>query len=336
MTATSLEAIERALASDPRNVAALIRKADHLAAAGDVRASSAFYLQAVKIAATSPVAPELHAEVARARAICEGLATRIEDELRERLAGAGFHAGMETRRFADSLDIMFGHKRPYFQEPQYYFFPGLPQIQFYERSSFPWLDAVEAATPAIVEELRAVMREPSAFRPYVQADPSRPRNAQAGMLDNPDWSAFYLVKDGETIEANAARCPRTLAALSGVPLPRVAGRMPSVLFSLLRPGAHIPAHNGFLNTRLICHLGLVVPPGCAFRVGNDVREWTEGRAWLFDDTIEHEAWNRSSATRVVLLFDVWRPELTAEERRLVTAMFEAIDALAGSRASWHV
>jgi aspartyl/asparaginyl beta-hydroxylase (cupin superfamily) len=314
----------------------LIRKGDHLAACGDVRAASAYYLQAVKIAAASPVPPDLHGEVARARAACEGLADRIEAALRERLVASGLDGGPRTRRFAESLDIMFGHRQPYFQEPRYYFFPGLPQIQFYDHHRFDWLGDVEAATPSIREELLAVMREPSAFHPYVQGDPSRPGNAQAGMLDNPDWGAFYLVKDGQPVEANAARCPRTLAALENVPFPRISGRTPSVLFSLLRAGAHIPAHNGFLNTRLICHLPLIVPSGCSFRVGNEVREWAEGRAWLFDDTIEHEAWNRSSETRVVLLFDVWRPELTQDERRLVTAMFEAIDSDGSQRVAWHV
>jgi aspartyl/asparaginyl beta-hydroxylase (cupin superfamily) len=336
MTPVSIDAIDRELARDPRNVAALIQKADYLSARGDVRAASAYYLQAVKTAAASPVPAELNREVARARAACEGLADRIEAALRERLASSGLDEGDRTRRFRESLDIMFGHRQPYFQDPQYYFFPGLAHVQFYDRDAFPWMDAVEAATPAIREELLAVMREPSSFQPYVQGDPSRPRNAQGGMLDNPDWSAFYLVKDGQAVAANAARCPRTMAALHNVPFPRVAGRTPSVLFSLLRPGAHIPAHNGFLNTRLICHLPLVVPPGCAFRVGNDVREWAEGRAWLFDDTIEHEAWNRGTGTRVVLLFDVWRPELTAHERHLVTAMFEAIDAQGGQRIAWHV
>jgi aspartyl/asparaginyl beta-hydroxylase (cupin superfamily) len=333
MNATSLEAIDRALAQDPRNVAALIRKADHLAARGDERGASAYYLQAVKVAEAMPVAAELQREVARARAACDNLAAQIERSIRDRLAA---NAVPVTRRFGESLDMLFGHRQPYVQQPQYYYFPGLPQVQFYERELFPWLDAVEAAAPAIRGELEAVMRERDAFQPYVQSDPSRPPNAQAGMADNPDWSAFYLVKDGETVEANSARCPRTMAALAQAPLPRIRGRTPSILFSLLRPGAHIPAHNGFINTRLICHLPLIVPPGCAFRVGNDVREWVEGRAWLFDDTIEHEAWNSSGGTRVVLLFDVWRPELTEDERALVTAMFEALDANGESGSRWHV
>ena len=123
--------------------------------------------------------------------------------------------------------------------------------------------------------------------------------------------------------------------MSEVPLAHVATRSPSVLFSLLRPGAHIPPHNGFVNTRLICHLPLVVPGRCTFRVGNEMRDWVEGRAWVFDDTIEHEAWNRSDRTRVILLFDVWRPELSDEERRLVSTMFEAIDAH-GAGTAWEI
>ena len=115
------------------------------------------------------------------------------------------------------------------------------------------------------------------------------------MLNNPAWSAFYLWKNGEVVPENAARCPRTMQALQDVPLARVPNRSPSILFSLLQPGAHIPPHNGLVNTRLICHLPLLVPGQCTFRVGNEMRDWQKGNAWLFDDTIEHEAWNRSDA-----------------------------------------
>ena len=79
-----------------------------------------------------------------------------------------------------------------------------------------------------------------------------------------------------------------------------------------------------------------VPEKCVFRVGNEVREWRQGTAWLFDDTIEHEAWNGSDQTRVILLFDVWRPELAPEERRLVIALFEAIDAYTGEKPAWEI
>src|SRR5207237_6390845 len=171
---------------------------------------------------------------------------------------------------------------------------------------------------------------------YVERDPNRPRNDQQGLAENPDWSAFYLWKDGAPVAENAARCPRTMRALAAMPLCQVPNRSPTVLFSLLRPGAHIPAHTGMVNTRLIGHLPLIVPEGCTFRVGNDVRDWEEGRAWVFDDTIEHEAWNRSAKTRVILLFDLWRPDLSGDERSLVSAMFEALDARAGVKPAWDM
>ena len=332
-----LAAIDKALALEPRNLRALLFKADRLADAGDFRAASAYYLAAIR--AAPPVAdlpPDLLGELQRAQAACERFAGQLEEFLRARLADAGLVLQPSTERFIRSLDILFGKKKIYFQEPRNYFFPGLAQIQFFDRSDFPWLDAVEAATPDIRAELVEIMKEETAFKPYVQGNLERPRKEQAGMLDNPDWSAFYLWKNGEIVAENAARCPGTMEAIAGVPLARLQNRSPSVLFSLLRPGARIPPHTGLVNTRLICHLPLIVPGNCRFRVGNDTREWANGQAWVFDDTIEHEAWNDSGQTRVILLFEIWRPELTPEERGLVGAMFEAIDARSGEKPAWEI
>jgi aspartyl/asparaginyl beta-hydroxylase (cupin superfamily) len=260
-------------------------------------------------------------------------AGKFEQFLVDRLHGAGKPT---SARFTQSLDILLGRKGRYFQQPQAFYFAELPQIQFYDRSHFPWMDEVEAATGAIREELEAVLKEGAGFKPYVESDPLRPKREQSGMTDNPDWSAFYLWKNGQPVPENLARCPRTAAALANVPFSDVANRSPSVLFSQLRPGARIPPHSGLVNTRLICHLPLIVPPGCGLRVGNDTRTPVEGRAWAFDDTIEHEAWNESDRTRVILLFEVWRPELSDEERGLVRAMFESIDEYTGQLPSWSI
>lgn len=154
------------------------------------------------------------------------------------------------------------------------------------------------------------------------------------MLNDASWSAFFLWKDGAPVPGNAERCPRTLAALADLPLCRIPGRTPSILFSRLTPGARIPPHTGFLNTRLICHLPLIVPPNCYLRVGNEQREWRAGKAWVFDDTIEHEAVNGSDRSRVVLIFDIWRPELTLDERSQVAALLAAIDSFSNSGETW--
>ena len=335
-TPAAIAAVDLALAADPQNIRALNFKADHLDANGDTRAASAYYGAVINIASQNEKLPvDLHRDVQHAQAMRDRYGQQFDNFLQSELVKRGLNDGASTRRFRQSLDLLAGRKARYVQEPRVYFFPELPQIQFFERADFPWLDHLEASTAVIRAELIAVMKEAAAFQPYVEARANRPRQAQGGMVNNPDWSAFYLWRDGAIVERNAARCPETMAALSRIPLTRVANRSPSVLFSLMRPGSHIPAHNGFVNTRLIGHLPLIVPPRCRFRVGNEEREWVEGKAWVFDDTIEHEAWNDSEETRVILLFEIWRPELTIEERGLVAAMFEAIDTHSGTTSAWN-
>jgi hypothetical protein len=334
--AAQVAALDRLLAADPRNVPALIQRADCFAAAGDARSASSFYLMAIRTAPQGGVSRELAQELARAREACDRYAGEYKDYLLRNLTAKGFDPAISSPRFAQSVDIILGSRQIYLQQPKYYYFPGLPQIQFYERSVFPWFDDVEAATGDIRAELEEILREPDAFAPYVQGHANRPRKDQLGMLDNPAWSAFYLWKNGEPVAENAARCPKTMHALRNAPLAHVPNRSPSILFSLLRPGAHIPPHNGLVNTRLICHLPVIVPGKCRFRVGNETRDWVEGKGWAFDDTIEHEAWNGSHKTRVILLFDVWRPELSLEERSLVMSLFEAIDAHSGKKPDWEI
>lgn len=333
-TAAALAAADQALVAAPRDARALLLKADLLADGGDLQAAGPFYLEAVRIAESQQDLAGLPpADVKRARAACEAVGAAIERGVRDGLGEVG-GAGA---RFNESLEILFGHRRPYFQQPRYYFFPGLAHIPFFSSDTFPWLEGLEQATEEIQSELKGVLASHAqAFRPYVQSDPSRPQRSQDGLVDNPSWSAFYLWKNGSRVEENIALCPRTAAALARLPLAELPNRSPSVLFSLLRPGAHIPPHCGLVNTRLIGHLPLIVPPGCSFRVGNETRDWREGKAWVFDDTIEHEAWNRSGQTRVILLFEVWRPELTQAERSAVQSLFSALDAAGAASKDWEI
>ena len=330
-------ALENVLALEPRNVLALIMKADYLQALGDSRSASSFYQTAVRVAPPpDQLSPELRSELGRAQAMCQQYAVQFEAFLRDRLFPKGRPTTKAADRFLQSFDIMLGKKSIYFQQPRIYFFPGLPQIQFYDRNDFPWFDKIEAATADIRAEMLEVMKDGSAFTPYVENNPNRPRGDNNGLQENPDWSAYYLVRDGVIMSENADRCPKTIEALSDFPLVHVPNRSPSVLFSLLRPGARIPPHTGIVNTRLICHLPLLVPPGCGLRVGNDTRVPVEGKAWLFDDTIEHEAWNLSDRPRVILLFEMWRPEISDKERELIRDMFGAIDAHTGKKPNWEI
>ncbi|MFC0169303.1 aspartyl/asparaginyl beta-hydroxylase domain-containing protein [Pseudoduganella danionis] len=322
----ALAALEQAVSAAPDNLQLLLYKGDLLAADGNAPAAAAFYRTALDAAPPDQELPaQLRAHVQKARHACAEYMEKFEQKLQNNLAQAGYTHGREHARFRQSLDLLLGRKQLYLQQPRLYYFPGLPQIQYFEREAFPWLDQVEAATPAIRAELEQILKDQDAFEPYLKPDPTLPARERGGLHNNRDWSAFYLYRNGEIVAENAARCPATMAAMAHVPMPQIAGRAPTVLFSLMRPGAHITPHTGILNTRLICHLPLIVPQGCSLRVGNETRHWEEGKAWVFDDSIEHEAWNRSNETRVILLFETWRPELSESERTLVSTMLGSIE-----------
>jgi aspartyl/asparaginyl beta-hydroxylase (cupin superfamily) len=226
-------------------------------------------------------------------------------------------------RFTESLAIVSGKARPFLQEPTSFYYPGLPQRAFYDRSEFAWVAALEAAMPAIRAEAEAVLADRAGVAPYLEAPKDRPAKPHS-LLDDPRWSAFHLFEGGEPIAANAARCPATMAAIKDLPIPIIAGRSPMALFSILEPGTHITPHCGMINTRLICHLPLIVPRDCRLRVGNHTRDVEAGKMLIFDDSIEHEAWNNGDAIRVILLFEIWRPELGERERAGLTTLYETV------------
>jgi aspartate beta-hydroxylase len=93
------------------------------------------------------------------------------------------------------------------------------------------------------------------------------------------------------------------------------------------PGTHLLPHRGVTNARLVAHLPLIVPEECALRVGGELHHWQEGRVVVFDDTYEHEAWNRSTRNRVVMIFDIWNPYLTEVERLAIAELIPQMGAV---------
>ena len=235
----------------------------------------------------------------------------------ERLRSRGVELGEASPRLREALAVATGERRLHRQEPTDFHYPGLADIPFFDPADFPWAPAVEAATPAIAAELRTLLaRDEPGLRAYIQDHVSPEKlGDNRKLLGSADWSVLFLCENGWLVPSTVDQCPKAWATLlEHVPMPRIAGWGPTVMFSVLKAGARIAAHTGMTNTRLICHLPLVVPPGCGFRVGNEVRHWEEGRLMIFDDTIEHEAWNDSDQDRIVLIFDIWRPELSERER----------------------
>jgi aspartate beta-hydroxylase len=307
------------------SVTALLDRGDAFAPT-DARAAMTFYQAALQAARTGQhTDANTLTRLRFAQEFIQRRASEFQQSLGRALADFVPEDALAGTRLTHALEMLNGTREIYPQQPSVFYYPYLAQRQFFEREEFGWVEELEAATPVIRDELAALVDEGADFRPYVEDDPNRPKRDFHGLNEDPSWTALYLWRDSKPVEENARRCPRTVEALSKVPLSHIGARTPAVLFSRLEAGAHIPPHTGMLNSRLICHLPLIVPPGCWLRVGNETREWEEGELLIFDDSIEHEARNPSGEMRIILLFDVWRPELSEAERQGISAIFEAID-----------
>ena len=323
-----LETIDRYLLLDPKDVNANLIKADALTGLGKTKAASGFYLAAIRLAPDVSQLSESQAkEIRRAQAACDAAAKHFEKSMSSYLDELGFKDSGGATRIEQTVDIMMGRKQAYHQNPSKLYIPELPHKQFYDPSDFEWAECLLSKAGYIKQELQNLMEDETLFSPYMDHNPDAPALSNVGLENDSRWSAFHLVKDGLPIESNIKRCPDTYAALAELPIAKINGRSPNILFSLLKPGVHIPPHHGQTNARLLVHLPLIVPNGCELRVGNQIRPVVENQLMIFDDSIEHEARNTSDSTRIVLIFDIWRPELSNEETTVIAGIFEKIESV---------
>ncbi|HEY2809300.1 MAG TPA: aspartyl/asparaginyl beta-hydroxylase domain-containing protein [Steroidobacteraceae bacterium] len=321
--AEEMDALQKALELAPRHLSALLQKGAYQEDTGDLRGAARTYQSALAtIAPGTEPAPHIREALARARRVVDQdqatLTSAMEGPLAEVRAR---HGGAAQRRVDACLEALMGRRSIYHSQPTWMYFPELPAIEFFDRAEFAWLDALEAASEQMRAELmRVLIADREGLQPYIDFPPDMPLDQFRELNRSRRWSAYFLWNQGAPDEGHIARCPMTARALEEhAPRPRITRRAPTAFFSVLDAKTRIPAHTGVTNTRLTVHLPLVVPPGCGFRVGGTTREWVPGRAWVFDDTIEHEAWNDSDTPRAILIFDIWNPLLSAAEREMIAA-----------------
>lgn len=332
----ALRAIDEVLKREPRSFIALLTRGTLHERQGNLKKAVASYRPAVQLAPPlSQLDESTRAALMHARAAVDDYAEAFSDFLSAVAKDFDEHgSSVESQRIRQFIDISLGRKPRFQQEPSEYFYPALPSIEFWERDEFPWLEELEAATTTIRSELNGLLaRDLQDFRPYVNYPDNVPLDQWADLNRSDRWGAAHLFVYGERVEENCRRCPQTAALLEAFPMPRVRARSPAAMFSALQPRTTIPPHTGVANTRLIVHLPLIVPADCGFRVGNTTRAWEEGKAWVFDDTIEHEAWNHSDFLRTILIFDIWNPRLNQTERELLTRVVGAMDDFSGETPS---
>jgi len=322
-----MAAIDKALEIEPRNLRALLQRASLHEIQGLPRAAAATYRTALQIiprGAEPP--PSIQPVLLHAKRAVEANDLALENFLEDRLKHLRRQfADQPLARFDQCLATLLRKHRIYRQQPTFMYFPHLPSIEFYERSDFPWLDSIEAAADDIRAELVNLLADgPAVLDPYVAMPKGVPVDQWRELNYSRRWGVYYLWREGTAIAEHIARFPRTVAALNAWPRCEVPGCGPTAVFSILDANTRIPPHTGVTNTRLIVHLPLIVPPGCGFRVGARQREWQPGKAFVFDDTIEHEAWNNSNVPRAVLILDIWSPYLTQAEREMVSSATAAV------------
>jgi aspartate beta-hydroxylase len=332
----AIDALRSALRIAPDLYVARLRLAEVMERAGRANDALALYFGAIYMAqdagqwlGDATTAPGLRPLVLHAmRTVAAGrrqLFSKLLQPLRER------HGAAALARVEKCLSVYLTELPANFpdpkQRPKFLYFPDLPTVRFHDREMFPWYAELEGATAAIREEMLAVLAEDSGFEPFLgHFDDNQLEGHLANAIGGkPVWNAFFFYRHGTRYEANHARCPRTSAVLEKVPLCHVRDHSPECCYSVLTAGSHILPHTGVTNTRLVTHLGLVVPEGdIQLHVSGESTGWQEGRCFTFDDTFEHEAWNRSGKTRVVMLMDVWNPHLTEVEREALTTLVPAI------------
>lgn len=325
-------ALEQVLTIDQRDLLALIRLAELHERLGE-ETSAANRWGAVIALSTSiqDRSPEFMRLLKRARNYVQANRQKLGDAIEGELAGDLADAtARDRRRMQAAADHWLGRRPIYANHCEGLHYPFLPGDEYFDREHFPWLDRLEAATDEILAELLAILghREPG-LEPYIAMAPGTPASKWSALDKSLDWGAFHLWKEGQRIEENCARAPRTAALMESLPLCRIEGRAPAVFFSILKAGSNIPPHTGVTNVRSIVHLPLIVPEGCGFRVGGETREWRKGEAFVFDDTIEHEAWNRSDKDRAILIIDTWNPHLSEHERAMICRLYAAADTQRG-------
>lgn len=315
-------ALDKALALDRFNFTALLRKAELEMRSGHEGAAVIAWNAVVQVGKQVRNAPPPVLDAVRRGEDFLAEHARILSDRYDQSFGAQRAADPDMRRFNRCLDLALGRATIFRNECHGLYYPFLPADEFFDRRLFPWFAELEAATADIRREgLALIDAATEDLRPYVRMEQGVPDNKWTPLDGSLDWGACFLWEYGIPNQRVLDRCPKTAAALERAPLAPIPGKAPSAFFSILKGGAHIPPHTGVTNTRAIIHLPLVVPPKCEFRVGAETREWVEGEAFAFDDTIEHEAVNRSDSRRLVLIFDVWNPHLSEREQALLMQFF---------------
>jgi len=267
------------------------------------------------------IAPEIYPQVLDAMrfveshrdevllALLEPLEARFGKSELVRVRGAlEIYLGIDLRRPASAL-----------QKPLFMYVPGLRETPFLDSRDFAFTEQALDLQKQICLEAETALQQHAELVAFLQAPAGEDLSAYLAQSDPnaseaASWNAYFFYRHGRAFPVHLAACPNTAELLRNMPRVEITDHAPEICFSVLSPGAHILPHSGVSNSRIVVHLPLILPAQCVLKVAGIERAWQRQELLIFDDTFEHEAWNRSHSERVILLMDTWHPDLRASER----------------------
>lgn len=319
--AKALDAVNSALAVRPNEFLAMLLKGGLHEQLGEIGRAAEVYRAVLHLANDQTnLHPSIVAQLEKTRTFLGQLRSRLLSVIPDCDQLDQIHLD-RMNRFVENVH----DRRPIFhQAPTHYRYPNLPDVEFFDHAYPDLLARLRQVWPEILAEYRNLAeRHADRKLPYVDFAPGQPMGQWKDLNKSDAWNVFHLIRYGEHDPINAALCPKTIEVFSGPDQVDVPGITPNLVFSLLAPKTKIPPHHGVANFRTLVHLPLIVPEGCGFRVGSETRQWQAGEPWIFDDSIEHEAWNDSDELRVILIADLWRPELDGQDRKIIRNFVQA-------------
>ena len=264
-------------------------------------------------------------DLEHARAFVDGYAKALHQFLDREVFRASKAAGdLEAGRWREAASICAGRSSPFESRSHRLHVPRLPAIPFFDRGQFPFLDELEANASLVREELMSVMGQHSElFEPLIALGPGEPVEQWQSLNHSSRLTALHLWQDGVAIAENQRLCPETVRLVGALPLCDLDDTSPNVFFSALAPATQVPPHHGECNARVTVYLPLMVSGEHVLRVGFEERQLEEGKLLIFDDTLDHEASNSSNELCVILVFDLWNPQLDEHDRRMVHSLHNA-------------
>lgn len=246
----------------------------------------------------------------------------------------------DADRISESIWVQTSQEAPVFNvdqfAPELFYIPNIKKKPIYADTEFEWTDVINNAQQKIQSELKNFLEHGSVqknMRPYL-SDQFANHASLGKLAGSTNWQAIDLYKNGQLNNSITSSFPETLKALAMAPCYQLDNTPFEAFFSFLKPKQSIAEHYGESNHSLTVHLPLEIPKNCYLNVANEKKAWQENELLIFDDSFLHSAHNNSDDVRVVLIFSIWHPDLSSQERKAIQASFVARQQILSERRSY--